>query len=126
MALQKLPSQLRLSCSSQPHSAMSYRCLLVLPELMCKRMHDIACQASSTSLRLSHGRFICSMSCYFNKLDWHLQLLSGRFQLQDHPVNMERITAGKPPANIVLLRGCGSRCASFHFKVQPTLDQYEK
>ncbi|KAK9901638.1 hypothetical protein WJX75_006034 [Coccomyxa subellipsoidea] len=36
--------------------------------------------------------------------------------LQDHPVNMERITAGKPPANIVLLRGCGSRIAVESFE----------
>ncbi|CAL8468172.1 g7711 [Coccomyxa elongata] len=31
--------------------------------------------------------------------------------LKEHPVNVERIAAGKPPANIVLLRGCGSRIA---------------
>ncbi len=34
-----------------------------------------------------------------------------RLCAQDHPVNKERVAAGKPPANIVLLRGCGSRCA---------------
>ena len=31
--------------------------------------------------------------------------------LQDHPVNQQRRAEGKPPANVVLLRGCGSRLA---------------
>ncbi|KAK9841920.1 hypothetical protein WJX84_012378, partial [Apatococcus fuscideae] len=31
--------------------------------------------------------------------------------LQGHPVNAHRIAEGKPPANVVLLRGCGSRIA---------------
>ena len=31
--------------------------------------------------------------------------------LQDHPVNQQRRAEGKPPANAVLLRGCGSRLA---------------
>ncbi|RKP09793.1 2,3-bisphosphoglycerate-independent phosphoglycerate mutase-domain-containing protein [Thamnocephalis sphaerospora] len=29
--------------------------------------------------------------------------------LNDHPINRQRIQAGKPPANCILLRGCGSR-----------------
>jgi 2,3-bisphosphoglycerate-independent phosphoglycerate mutase len=31
--------------------------------------------------------------------------------LQVHPVNQQRRVEGKPPANVVLLRGCGSRLA---------------
>ena len=31
--------------------------------------------------------------------------------LEDHPVNQQRRAEGKPPANVVLLRGCGSRLA---------------
>ncbi len=30
-----------------------------------------------------------------------------RERLEEHPVNLERRAAGKPPANMVLLRGCG-------------------
>ena len=30
-------------------------------------------------------------------------------KLQEHPINRERIQQGKPPANCVLLRGCGAR-----------------
>eukprot|EP00164_Ancoracysta_twista_P010295 GFYU01015479.1.p1 GENE.GFYU01015479.1~~GFYU01015479.1.p1 ORF type:complete len:430 (-),score=76.86 GFYU01015479.1:296-1585(-) len=30
-------------------------------------------------------------------------------KLKGHPLNAERIQQGKPPANVVLLRGCGSR-----------------
>ncbi len=33
-----------------------------------------------------------------------------RKALRDHPVNAQRIADGKNPANVVLLRGCGSRC----------------
>jgi 2,3-bisphosphoglycerate-independent phosphoglycerate mutase len=29
--------------------------------------------------------------------------------LQDHPINQQRRAEGKAPANVVLLRGCGSR-----------------
>ena len=32
--------------------------------------------------------------------------------LRAHPINAQRAAAGKPPANLVLLRGCGSRCAT--------------
>lgn len=35
----------------------------------------------------------------------HLQVLEA------HPINAQRIAEGKPPANVVLLRGCGSRLA---------------
>ncbi|GAB4817188.1 hypothetical protein N2152v2_004234 [Parachlorella kessleri] len=38
---------------------------------------------------------------------------------QGHPVNKQRVAEGKPPANIVLLRGCGSRLA-----VQPFLERH--
>lgn len=31
-------------------------------------------------------------------------------RLADHPINQQRRAEGKNPANIVLLRGCGSRC----------------
>lgn len=31
--------------------------------------------------------------------------------LEAHPINAERRSAGQPPANVVLLRGCGSRIA---------------
>ncbi len=31
--------------------------------------------------------------------------------LEDHPINAQRRAEGKPPANVVLLRGCGSRLA---------------
>lgn len=34
-----------------------------------------------------------------------------RQALKGHPVNVQRISEGKNPANLVLLRGCGSRCA---------------
>jgi 2,3-bisphosphoglycerate-independent phosphoglycerate mutase len=30
---------------------------------------------------------------------------------QGHPINAQRAREGKPPANVVLLRGCGSRRA---------------
>jgi 2,3-bisphosphoglycerate-independent phosphoglycerate mutase len=30
-------------------------------------------------------------------------------RLADHPINRQRIAEGKNPANVVLLRGCGSR-----------------
>ena len=33
--------------------------------------------------------------------------------LQDHQVNKQRIAQGSSPANVVLLRGCGSRWAVF-------------
>ncbi|KAF6224680.1 hypothetical protein HO173_012921 [Letharia columbiana] len=33
--------------------------------------------------------------------------------LQDHAVNQQRIAQGSPPANVVLLRGCGSRPARY-------------
>ncbi len=38
--------------------------------------------------------------------------LSGalRAALETHPVNAQRVAEGKGPANVVLLRGCGSRC----------------
>ncbi len=29
--------------------------------------------------------------------------------LKDHPINQKREAEGKPPANVVLLRGCGVR-----------------
>lgn len=32
-----------------------------------------------------------------------------REALKNHPVNAQRIADGKNPANVVLLRGCGSR-----------------
>ena len=40
--------------------------------------------------------------------------LSGAMQaaLEEHPVNVQRRAEGKGAANVVLLRGCGSRCAS--------------
>lgn len=31
--------------------------------------------------------------------------------LEAHPINAQRVAEGKPPANVVLLRGCGSRLA---------------
>jgi hypothetical protein len=31
--------------------------------------------------------------------------------LEAHPANAERVAQGKPPANVVLLRGCGCRLA---------------
>lgn len=31
--------------------------------------------------------------------------------LAQHPINEQRRAEGKNPANLVLLRGCGSRCA---------------
>lgn len=34
-----------------------------------------------------------------------------RRTLEGHPVNEQRRAEGKPPANVVLLRGCGSRLA---------------
>ncbi len=37
--------------------------------------------------------------------------LSGalRKALEGHPINAQRVAEGKGPANVVLLRGCGSR-----------------
>ena len=37
--------------------------------------------------------------------------------MQEHEVNKKRITQGKTPANIVLLRGCGSRSVLIHFLI---------
>lgn len=31
--------------------------------------------------------------------------------LEAHPIHAQRVAEGKPPANVVLLRGCGSRLA---------------
>ncbi|KAK9817062.1 hypothetical protein WJX72_008993 [[Myrmecia] bisecta] len=39
--------------------------------------------------------------------------------LKDHPVNDARVKEGKPPANVVLLRGCGSRIG-----VQPFAERH--
>jgi 2,3-bisphosphoglycerate-independent phosphoglycerate mutase len=39
-----------------------------------------------------------------NELSSEMQKL-----LQDHPINDQRRAEGKAPANVVLLRGCGSR-----------------
>lgn len=38
---------------------------------------------------------------------------------QAHPINAQRVREGKPPANVVLLRGCGSRWGSFSFSSEP-------
>jgi len=38
--------------------------------------------------------------------------------LQNHDVNIQRVAQGKPPANIVLLRGCGCRLALTPFAEQ--------
>ena len=40
-----------------------------------------------------------------NGLPWPPQVLEA------HPINAQRVAEGKPPANVVLLRGCGSRLA---------------
>ena len=40
--------------------------------------------------------------------------------MQAHPINAARIAEGKPAANIVLLRGCGSRCVPCPFQPNPT------
>ncbi|KAL4448400.1 hypothetical protein ABPG75_005619 [Micractinium tetrahymenae] len=42
--------------------------------------------------------------------------------LEGHPVNEQRRAEGKPPANVVLLRGCGSRLALQEFKERHGLD----
>ncbi len=34
--------------------------------------------------------------------------------LEKHPSNAERVAQGLNPANVVLLRGCGKRCAGCH------------
>lgn len=39
--------------------------------------------------------------------------------LESHPINAQRAAEGKPPANVVLLRGCGSRIA-----VQPFQERH--
>ena len=39
--------------------------------------------------------------------------------VQAHPINAQRVREGKPPANVVLLRGCGSRCAALFFSHVP-------
>jgi hypothetical protein len=36
--------------------------------------------------------------------------------LEAHPANAERVAQGKPPANVVLLRGCGCRLALQEFR----------
>jgi 2,3-diphosphopglycerate-independent phosphoglycerate mutase len=36
--------------------------------------------------------------------------------LESHPINAQRVAEGKPPANVVLLRGCGSRLALQEFQ----------
>ena len=41
--------------------------------------------------------------------------------LRDHPLNAERAAQGKPPANVVLLRGCGSRLRVESFEARHRL-----
>jgi 2,3-bisphosphoglycerate-independent phosphoglycerate mutase len=44
-------------------------------------------------------------------MDAGLYSQTSRMRAQGHPINAQRAREGKPPANVVLLRGCGSRRA---------------
>jgi 2,3-bisphosphoglycerate-independent phosphoglycerate mutase len=44
--------------------------------------------------------------------------------LLKHPINEQRVRQGKPPANVVLLRGCGARLRVPTFKEMHGLNAF--